>query len=234
MIFVFKNTLLLSSYMRFLIVAALIFLLGVGCAPSSQKKIESDVTSLNSIPSDISAVVENNDNEILENIEESQDLVVPPIDPDSVWGYHATYKVFGQFVDDRFYGYHAGEDVEVLPEFEGSDIEVRAAAEGYIVYKNWVGGYGGVVIIEHEIAGEIYRSLYGHLDLDSVTQAVGEPLQKGEVFALLGDPYSTQTDGERQHLHFSVWKGGAVQLAGYVTNENELEEWLDPQDFYNL
>ncbi len=159
---------------------------------------------------------------------------MPPIDPEAAWGYHATLKVFGQFVDDRFYGYHAGEDVEVLPEFEGSDVEVRAAAEGYIVYKNWVGGYGGVVIIEHEISGEIYRSLYGHLDLDSVTQDVGEPLQKGEVFALLGDPYSTQTDGERQHLHFSVWKGEAVQLAGYVGKSSELAKWLNPQDFYKL
>lgn len=220
--------------MRFIIISGLVVLLGAGCTQRATESTKDVVVNTNDSSLGTGEAIRNSENEILKDPVVTQDLVVPPIDPEAPWGYHATLKIFGQFVNDRFYGYHAGEDVEVFPEFEGKDIEVRSVADGYIVYKNWVGGYGGVVIVEHEIAGELYRSLYGHLDLGSVTQDVGELLQKGEVFALLGDPYSTQTDGERKHLHFSVWRGNAVQIAGYVATEEELAKWLNPQDFYQL
>lgn len=158
----------------------------------------------------------------------SEDFVTP-LSPDRI-----TTKPFGLKVDpknspvspEKFTGYHTGIDFEAK---EGeTDVPVRAACTGKVVYKQTVGGYGGVLIQTCTYKGEPLTVLYGHVRLSSIKVRVGDTLGIGQPFALLGKGYSTETDGERQHLHLGVHKGEAIELRGYVQSEEALEEWIKP------
>jgi len=145
-----------------------------------------------------------------------------------------TLKPFGIFVEpgrspvspERFRGYHTGADFEALP--GETDVSVRAACSGPIVLKRWVSGYGGVVVERCDFNGSPVAVLYGHLRISSVTLLVGDTLTSGQSFAVLGKGGSTETDGEREHLHLAIHRGSAVELKGYVQKEAELSAWIDP------
>lgn len=104
---------------------------------------------------------------------------------------------------------------------------VRAAS------KRTVSGYGGVVMIEHTVEGETVTALYGHVRLSSVSKKVGDPVSKGEKIAVLGTGFSSETDGERKHLHFGLLKGSSTNLRGYVSTEAELAPWVDPVGWFH-
>jgi murein hydrolase activator len=59
--------------------------------------------------------------------------------------------------------------------------QVRAVADGRVVYADWLRGYGNLIIIDH---GSGYLSLYGHNE--SVTKQVGENTVAGETIASVG------------------------------------------------
>jgi murein DD-endopeptidase MepM/ murein hydrolase activator NlpD len=162
-------------------------------------------------------------------------LVLSPLDPNGVVFYLPTYKRFGEYFDDRFRGYHTGEDSEVPPEDLGPGevqlVPIRAIAAGEVMYWSNVSGYGGVIIVKHEVDGRTVSALYGHLDLDSSTLKTGDKITKGQFLANLGADKSEDTDGERQHLHFALWEGTEVKLAGYVNTPAELDAWINPWDF---
>lgn len=144
-----------------------------------------------------------------------------------------TKKSFGTYVTpekspvspEKFTGFHTGVDFEAPEE---NDVSVRAACSGEIIYKQTVGGYGGVLIQKCDVAGEPVTALYGHIRLSSITKRVGDSLTAGEEFAKLGTGFSDETDGERPHLHFGLHKGSAVELKGYVASEAQLSRWLPP------
>lgn len=140
-----------------------------------------------------------------------------------------TFKVFGQYVQDRFTGYHTGDDIEYgdIP----GDVPVYAIADGQVVARQWVSGYGGIVIARYRIKGKDISALYGHLKLASA-KAVGNKIKKGEAIAVLGDANSHDTDGERKHLHFQLWEGTAVRFAGYVATTAGLDVYLNPTTFF--
>jgi len=148
--------------------------------------------------------------------------------------YNPWYKHYGTFVDDgRFYGYHVGDDLETDDlRAEGvSDVPVFAMADGTVRLVDWVSGYGGVIIIAHEIDGKTISALYGHIDVESATVAVGDRVTKGEQIAILGEHLSHETDNRRMHLHFSLWEGDEVKTPGYVDDPADLAGWMDPSDF---
>ena len=167
---------------------------------------------------------------------EQEAVVTHPLDLNGAVGYNPTYKRFGEQFADRFNGYHTGEDMEVLPEDLAPDetqlVPVYAIADGVVTYHQWTSGYGGVIVLSHEIDGEVLSSLYGHLDLGSSTLAVGQTVTRGQFLANLGADASEQTDGERQHLHFGLWSGVEVKLAGYVSTTSQLSGWINPYDFF--
>lgn len=142
-----------------------------------------------------------------------------------------TFKVFGQFVDDRFYGYHVGDDIEFGDTEE--EVPVVAMADGTVEVAKWVSGYGGVMILRHEVDGVAYHAIYGHVDLSSLAVEVGDLVMKGQFLANLGDGESTETDGERKHLHFGLYEGEEIRYSGYVQSESELSEWVNPSEFFN-
>lgn len=142
-----------------------------------------------------------------------------------------TKKKFGLFVTpdhspvqpEKFSGFHTGVDVE-FDDVE-AEVEVVAMDEGKVIQVGKIKGYGGVVIIKHQE----FLSLYGHVVANVVE---GQRVRKGEKIAVLGKGYSSDTNGERKHLHFGIIKGEKVDLSGYVHDRSDLDFWIDPMSLY--
>ncbi|MEK7529955.1 MAG: M23 family metallopeptidase [Patescibacteria group bacterium] len=203
----------------------------------------------------------------------SQRLVQFPVES---YVTRARYKRFGEFFDDRFHGYHVGEDLEAdawwiremrnhpgfnpatlyrietdigvdnVPEGEptikddlASYAAVQAVGPGVVTYVGRVSGYGGVIVINHaalcgdqpEDACDRVSAVYGHLNPDAFVVRVGDTVVKGDVIGYMGEEGS-QTDGERAHLHFVVYKGEEVRLEGYVKTSDALADYVNPRLFF--
>lgn len=152
----------------------------------------------------------------------------------------APKKPFGIFITpetspiDRDYhtGYHTGMDVEFTDTTD--DVPVSAIADGIVVFRDWVKGYGGVIVIRHTLNGIPVYALYGHLDQNSFLSSDITHVTAGQQIAILGDDHSSETDGVRKHLHFSISTTETLNLRGYVQTEAELTHWLDPLSFYAI
>jgi len=148
-----------------------------------------------------------------------------------------TKKPFGIYVTpknspvqpERFTGYHTGVDFETTPEEQKSDVSVSAVCDGKLLLKKWASGYGGVAVQACVINNQDVTIVYGHVRLSSISVSVGDTLSKGKVFATLGTGYSTETDGERKHLHLAIHKGTSIVLLGYVQKESDLSVFLDAE-----
>ena len=67
------------------------------------------------------------------------------------------------------------------------------------------GDYGSTLIIEHELEGHTFHTLYGHLSLESLTTTnEGDLIEAGEKIATIGD-FPINGDWP-PHLHFQVIK----------------------------
>jgi len=146
-----------------------------------------------------------------------------------------TKKSFGIFITpatspvqpERFTGYHTGTDFETFPDEQNTDVQVSAVCEGKVRFIGWVKGYGGVLIQDCTYQGKTVTVLYGHLKIASVTKSTGDVLSAGTAIGLLGKGFSTETDGERKHLHLSVHRGSAIEYRGYVPTFGELDQWIN-------
>jgi len=86
--------------------------------------------------------------------------------------------------------------------------------------------FGGLVILEHSIEGEIYYTLYGHLSKDSIFGLEPETeIGKGEQFAYLGA--SKENGGWIPHLHFQVIVDLLDQVGAYwgVAPASQRDVW---------
>jgi len=151
-------------------------------------------------------------------------------------GERVTKKPFGIFITpqnspvqpEKFRGYHTGADFEIFPEELNLDVPVRAVCPGRLKVKKYADGYGGVVVESCSLDGQLITVVYGHLRLASVDLAVGSDLKAGDVIGVLGNAYSSETSGERKHLHLGFHKGSGMNILGYVQNQSELSGWIDP------
>jgi hypothetical protein len=113
---------------------------------------------------------------------------------------------------------HRGEDWAAP---EGTAIP--AAADGSVVYKGWLNGYGNLVVLEHTINGDTVHTLYGHMNVASPLEP-GAKIKKGETVGTVGMTGGVSTGN---HLHFEVMPGGTPGSpnlrAGHST--------VDPQTF---
>jgi hypothetical protein len=57
-------------------------------------------------------------------------------------------------------------------------------------------------------------------------------VRQGELVGNLGKGYSSQTDGERKHLHLAFLKGDQLDFRGYVQKETDLSRWSDPLSIF--
>ncbi|TRW48975.1 peptidoglycan DD-metalloendopeptidase family protein [Aliidiomarina halalkaliphila] len=79
------------------------------------------------------------------------------------------------------------------------ETEVKAIADGRVIYSDWLRGYGMVVVIDH---GEGDMSLYGYNQ--ALLKNVGEGVRRGETIALVG-----QSGGQREPgLYFEIRQQG--------------------------
>ncbi|MFH1597873.1 MAG: M23 family metallopeptidase [Patescibacteria group bacterium] len=147
-----------------------------------------------------------------------------------------TKKEFGDYITpgtspvqpERFQGYHTGTDFEIFTEELDSDVSVHAICTGQLLLKQQSNGYGGVVIQKCQLEGESITITYGHLRLSSVEWALDEEITKGQTIGVLGANLSSETDGERKHLHLALHQGTDLNIRGYVSSQAELDNWLDP------
>ena len=114
---------------------------------------------------------------------------------------HRTYYYKGNIIDHQV---HLGMDIAST-----SRADVRAANKGKIVYTDYLGIYGNMVMIDH---GQGVFSLYSHLS--QINVSLGDTVDQKTVIGLTGTTGMAGGD----HLHFSILINGV-----FVTPK----EWWD-------
>ncbi|MBI5465767.1 MAG: M23 family metallopeptidase [Candidatus Kerfeldbacteria bacterium] len=150
-----------------------------------------------------------------------------------------THKPFGLYVSprrspvnpERFTGYHTGVDFETWPDEQDKPVSVFAVCTGHLLQKSWVKGYGGVAVQACTLNGRPITVVYGHLKLSSLAVQSDQRLESGAKLAVLGTGFSTETDGERKHLHLGLHLGSTINLRGYVKTQAELKQWLNAAEY---
>ncbi len=96
---------------------------------------------------------------------------------------------------------HLGIDVSVAA---GTSIHAPLDATIHsFADNNTFGDYGPVIILEHQLDGLTFYTLYGHLSRQSlVGKEDGQSISKGEAFATLGDMH--ENGNWPPHLHFQL------------------------------
>jgi hypothetical protein len=150
-----------------------------------------------------------------------------------------TKKPFGIYVSpghspvspEKFTGYHTGVDFETFASETDAIVPVYAICTGTLAIKEMARGYGGMAVERCKISGQDVTVVYGHLKLISIAAKIGDKLIGGEQLAILGKGYSTETDGERKHLHLGIHKGTVINTSGYVATATQLLGWIDAQQY---
>ncbi|UII75221.1 peptidoglycan DD-metalloendopeptidase family protein [Flagellimonas sp. HMM57] len=89
-----------------------------------------------------------------------------------------------------------------------------------------VGNYGPTILLEHQIEGITFYTLYGHLSLESIHEIeIGAYFDRGEVLGTLGTPDINVNYAP--HLHFQV----ILDLEGYYGDYPGVSSWNN-LDFY--
>lgn len=178
-----------------------------------------------------------NTNQNLPPATETKPTTTLLIEPVKDFAKRVTKKPFGLYVTPQkspvspeiFTGYHTGADAEY--DDVTTDVTVVAITDGTVAYASTVSGYGGVVVLRHEINGKKISAVYGHLRPTTVLSQ-GTKVKAGEKIGLLGTGYTKETDGERKHLHLSLFTGPDIVLTGYAEREDELKYWVDPLTYF--
>jgi len=68
--------------------------------------------------------------------------------------------------------------------------EVRAVADGRVVFADWLRGFGNLLIIDH---GDAYMSLYGNNE--ALYKRVGDPIRGGEAVSAVGNSGGNPNSG---------------------------------------
>ncbi len=70
-------------------------------------------------------------------------------------------------------------------------------------FNNQFGDYGATIIVEHQLEGRTFHTLYGHLSLaDIANLSKGDRITKGEVIAHFGN--ADENGNWPPHLHFQI------------------------------
>jgi len=200
-----------------IIIAVLAFFL---LKSSSQKESSNNPPPVNQSP------VNQSENKVTDDFQ-------PPLNRA---GERVTKKSFAIFITpenspiqpERFSGYHTGSDFEIFPEETNVEVSVHAVCSGTLSMKKYATGYGGVAVQNCELNKELITVIYGHLKLSSITLAAGQNMVVGDVIGILGANKSTETNGERKHLHLGIHKGNEINILGYVGSRALLSDWIDP------
>jgi murein DD-endopeptidase MepM/ murein hydrolase activator NlpD len=97
----------------------------------------------------------------------------------------------------RWGKFHYGIDIGK----RGSSVPVVAAADGYVFRSYYSDSYGNVVFITHVIDGQVYTTVYAHLESRLVGE--GQTVSKGQMIGYMGN--TGRSFGA--HLHFEIHRG---------------------------
>lgn len=208
-----------KNSMKILYLILPIVLLGAGCSSAIDKPTSAPTQNTNQAtakPTEASSI--------------KRSTVVLPV---KEYAQRSTVKRFGDFVQDRFQGYHVGDDIEFNDqESLNQEIPVVSISDGIVTRVDSISGYGGFLSINHEIDGKTLHANYGHLDLRSTKLKQGDRVAKGQFLANLGDHKSSETDGERKHLHFALYEGTQTRINGYEALSKNVANWINPTAFF--
>lgn len=155
--------------------------------------------------------------------------------------YYESGYIFGQDLGNS--KYHTGQDIRA-----SAGTPVFAAANGIIVYSdNGIGGWGWLIIIEHQLAnGAWYYSLYGHLSSKRSNKESGA-VYRGEQIGTISDAdefdaneqtcYSPGIScGTAPHLHFAIREGQKKDYTDWAASKttNYPNGWVNPKDFIDV
>ena len=202
-------------------------------------RVKNPAPKITPVPIDIQgqAIPATNDSPV------SEPATIPPVQKTSTWltpldraKERVTKKYFGIFITpatspvqpERFRGYHTGTDFEIFPEELNAPVTVSAICSGKLAMKKYATGYGGVAVESCVLNDQPVTVVYGHLKLASISHGAGDDLKTGDTLGQLGIAYSTETSGERKHLHLGIHKGSAIDILGYVQTKSALADWIDP------
>lgn len=92
---------------------------------------------------------------------------------------------------------------------------IYAAADGTVAAAGATSGFGQWVVIDHQVDGTKYSTVYGHVVPSSIKVEKGDEVSAGDEIAGVGsEGYSTGP-----HLHFETWRGGRLPTgSGQHTN----------------
>ena len=100
--------------------------------------------------------------------------------------------------------------LNVVREHKGVDFAapsgtpIRASADGKITFQGWKGGYGKVVMLQHD---GVYSTVYGHMSRFEPSLNQGESVKQGQVIGYVGSTgYATGP-----HLHYEFRINGQHQ-----------------------
>ena len=89
--------------------------------------------------------------------------------------------------------------------------QVKAVADGTVVFADWMTGYGMILIVDH---GNGYMSLYAHND--GLLREAGDAVKRGDPVATVG----SSGGQERPALYFELRRDGSpVNPAGWLTRQ---------------
>ncbi len=97
----------------------------------------------------------------------------------------------------RWGKFHYGIDIGK----RGSSAPIVAAADGYVFRSYYSDTYGNVVFITHVIDGQLYTTVYAHLESRLVGE--GQTVSKGQMIGYMGNTGRSTA----AHLHFELHRG---------------------------
>lgn len=113
---------------------------------------------------------------------------------------------------------------------------VMAPLDGLVhsfAFNDRKGDYGATIILQHELDGIEFYTLYGHLSLSSIASIPeGQLISKGTAFAAIGSP--KENGYWPPHLHFQIidhmgeWKGDYPGVCKFSEREKWLSHSPDP------
>lgn len=140
-------------------------------------------------------------------------------------------KVFDAADDGEPRRLHLGIDI-----WGEANTKVMAPLDGIVhsfAFNNSFGDYGATIILTHNLEGQSFHTLYGHLGLNSIQNIQeGDRIKKGEAFAEFGIP--SENGHWPPHLHFQIvmdmdrGKGDYPGVCKFSERESYLQNSPDP------
>ncbi|AWK77057.1 peptidase M23 (plasmid) [Rhodococcus oxybenzonivorans] len=103
------------------------------------------------------------------------------------------------------------------PDHHGIDLAgavgapIFSLADGVVAAAGAATGFGQWIVIDHQMDGKMFSTVYGHMNDDGVLVGAGDQVKAGQHIANEGYNGEVSPPGPGgAHLHFEVWEGGRL------------------------